>query len=389
MSSPKPVILCVDDEPNVLSGLRRTLHREFEVVTAEGGHKGLEALASRDDFAVVVSDMRMPQMSGAEFLARACERWPEVTRILLTGQSDMDSAIMAVNEGQIFRFLTKPADPETLSKALGAAVDQHRLVIAERELTQGTVRGVVNVLVDVLSMVSPRAHASTGRVVDDVTTLAGILELPDAWEFEVAAMLSSLGRVALPDDVLERVAAGRGLTPEEREQVERVPQVSGDLIDRIPRLGRVADMVRLQAEPLRKEWLEDPSDRLGIGAGLLRLAYTLEERRAQGMDPAEAEASILAEKGQHHPWAVDALQKVMTASSAAHGGAAPPRRVELSALTTGMVLEEDIVDGSGTLLVSKGYVVTSALVERLARFRSMRQMPDDVLVRGEAAAAAA
>lgn len=129
----RPRILCVDDEPRVLEGLRRQLGRRFDVRTATSGASGL-AIVDRDGpFAVVVSDMRMPAMDGAGFLRRVRERAVETVRILLTGYGDLQSAAAAVNEGSIFRLLSKPCPPDVLQEALAAAVQQHRQLVAARD----------------------------------------------------------------------------------------------------------------------------------------------------------------------------------------------------------------------------------------------------------------
>ncbi|MFH1417727.1 MAG: response regulator, partial [Planctomycetota bacterium] len=127
-------ILCVDDDPNILNAYRRGLRRLFEIETAEGGAEGLEAIASQGPFAVVVSDMRMPGMDGIQFLTAVKKRAPESVRIMLTGNADQQTAMDAVNEGSIFRFLTKPCPPEHLAKALTAGIEQYRLITAEKEL---------------------------------------------------------------------------------------------------------------------------------------------------------------------------------------------------------------------------------------------------------------
>jgi DNA-binding NtrC family response regulator len=120
--------------------------RMSESTTATSGKAGLERLSSDGPFAVVVSDMRMPEMNGAAFLAQVRERAPDTVRVLLTGQADLDSAIAAVNEGQIFRFLTKPCAPEMLISSLRAAEEQHRLITAERVLLEQTLHGAVKAL---------------------------------------------------------------------------------------------------------------------------------------------------------------------------------------------------------------------------------------------------
>ena len=119
----KPPILCVDDEPAVLEGMRDNLRRTFRVTTAGSGAEGLELLTEQQ-FAVVLSDMRMPEMDGAQFLTRARQIAPDTTRMLLTGYADIESAISAVNDGQVFRFLTKPCSQDRLVSSLAAGAGQ-------------------------------------------------------------------------------------------------------------------------------------------------------------------------------------------------------------------------------------------------------------------------
>src|SRR6478609_8240703 len=130
-------VLFVDDEPNVLTALTRNLRAVFEITSAESGQAALDVLGTTTaPFAVVVSDMRMPKMDGAAFLSRVKELSPLSTRLLLTGDSDIKSAIKAVNEGQIFRFLCKHCPPDTLASAVEAAIEQHALVTAERDIME-------------------------------------------------------------------------------------------------------------------------------------------------------------------------------------------------------------------------------------------------------------
>ena len=98
-------VLFVDDEPKVLDGIRRQLRNRLDVETANGAAAGLALIESKGPFAVVVSDMRMPEMNGARFLAKVNEIAPDTVRMVLSGQADLDSTVAAVNEGHIFRFL--------------------------------------------------------------------------------------------------------------------------------------------------------------------------------------------------------------------------------------------------------------------------------------------
>src|SRR5690242_15245267 len=131
-------VLFVDDEPLVLEGLRRSLHREFDVEVAGGPEDGLARIAKAAPYPVIVSDMRMPVMDGAEFLARVRTNSPDSIRVMLTGYADMEAAMRAVNEGRIFRFLNKPVSPEQLVLTLRACVVQYHLVRSEKELLENT-----------------------------------------------------------------------------------------------------------------------------------------------------------------------------------------------------------------------------------------------------------
>jgi CheY-like chemotaxis protein/GGDEF domain-containing protein len=129
-------ILFVDDENAVLDGYRRLLFRDFPVVTAVGGERGLATIRDNGPFAVVISDMRMPGMDGAEFLAEVRKAAPFTVRMLLTGHADLDSAIEAVNKGNIFRFLTKPCQKDVLVEAINSGLAKYRAAVAEKELAK-------------------------------------------------------------------------------------------------------------------------------------------------------------------------------------------------------------------------------------------------------------
>ncbi len=129
-------VLFVDDELSALRGYQRVLHGEFSVSTAVGGEQGLAAIQANGPYAVVISDMRMPGMNGAEFLARVRERAPHTVRMLLTGYADVQSAIQAVNQGNIFRFLTKPCERAELVKAINLGLEMYRAAMAEKEMVK-------------------------------------------------------------------------------------------------------------------------------------------------------------------------------------------------------------------------------------------------------------
>lgn len=125
-------MLFVDDDHRLLDGIRRRLRGRFDIETAVGPERGLEALAREPGWAVVVADMNMPGMDGAAFLGRAQQLCPDTVRMMLTGNADLDTAVAAINSGQIFRFLQKPIPPAELERFLVAGLEQRKLVDSTR-----------------------------------------------------------------------------------------------------------------------------------------------------------------------------------------------------------------------------------------------------------------
>ena len=181
-------ILFVDDEPNILAAYQRQLRKQFSVEIAVGPVAGLAAIQNPRDFAVVVADMRMPEMSGVEFLVKVKTTAPETVRMMLTGNADQATAIEAINEGSIFRFLNKPCTKEIMAKTLTAALVQYRLVTAEKQLLEQTLSGSIQVLTEVLSLVNPAAFGRAERARRYIHHIVTSMKLANVWQYEVAAM---------------------------------------------------------------------------------------------------------------------------------------------------------------------------------------------------------
>ncbi|MEG3895027.1 MULTISPECIES: response regulator [unclassified Microcoleus] len=128
--NPKLKILIVDDEPDNLDLLYRTFHRDYKVLRAESGPAALEILAKQGEVAVIISDQRMPKMSGTEFLSLTAAQYPDVIRIILTGYTDVEDLVEAINAGKVFKYVTKPWDAQELKTLVSQAVDTHNLLKA-------------------------------------------------------------------------------------------------------------------------------------------------------------------------------------------------------------------------------------------------------------------
>jgi GAF domain-containing protein/CheY-like chemotaxis protein len=136
----KPKLLVVDDEPDNLDLLYRTFYRQFKVLRAENGFDALTLLEQQPDIAVIISDQRMPGMSGTEFLSRTATQYPNIIRIILTGYTDVEDLVDAINEGRVFKYVTKPWEDEHLRAVVKQALDTHQVLKARTEELQRVLR---------------------------------------------------------------------------------------------------------------------------------------------------------------------------------------------------------------------------------------------------------
>ncbi|MGE0552838.1 MAG: response regulator [Gemmatimonadales bacterium] len=368
-------VLCVDDEASILKGLELYLRRGFEVLTATSGQAALDLLEQHADVVAVLSDMRMPGMDGAALLREVRERYPDVVRVMLTGNADVSAAVSAVNEGQVFRFLTKPCPTPELVRVMEAAVEQHRLVTTERVLLEQTLHGSLKALLDVLALANPESFGHASRVKALVTQLADRLDLPMRWQVEVAAMLAPLGWISLPPETQEALLRGRPLEASEAAMVRRLPGVTDALLKNIPRLDGVRAMIRAAADdgkPLAEITVGDP---VLFGAGILRVAADFDLMTARGDATRLALEAMQGRSGRYPPGALGALRTVVLPGATASGGSSAPvlHEIPMRLLSVGMVLAEDLRTEDGVLLAARGYEVSLGLVERAANLPETKQ----------------
>jgi len=372
-------ILLVDDEPAVLDGYRRLLHKEFVLHTAVGAGEALEAIAiaREDPFAVIVSDLRMPEMDGVQFLSRVRVVSPETVRIALTGQADIQTAVSAVNEGSLFRFLTKPCEKDVLAKALTAGLVQYRLVIAEKELLEKTLHGSITVLTEVLSLVNPAAFSRAIRIRRYVQHIVRKLQLEAAWRFDVAAMMSQLGCVTLDTETLEAIYAGQRLSPDEQVRFDGHPAVAAKLLSNIPRLEPVARMIA-QQDSIATSATDAkalPADAVTLGAQILKVALSYDQLRNGRNSHQESLSRLRLRPEQFERTVVDALDDLDMEE----------RRVEvkscrISDLECDMILQEDVRTKNGLLVVAKGQVISYPLLIRLRNFWQRQAIAPEIVV---------
>jgi len=354
-------VLCVDDDAFLLGILTKTIGVDYEVLTSSSGEEALKLIENSEPFQVVISDHRMPGLSGAQFLRAVRDQHPLIVRILLTGETDLVEVVAAMNQAGLFRFLLKPSTRAVLLDTLQAAVAQYQLQVAERELLQKTLIGTMRALSDVLAIANPTAFGHVSRIQELALGIAKQLKLPEQWPLEFASVAAQLGHIALPERTLSRLYAGETLSPAESIQVAQSALVAERMLKRIPRLDPVVDILsRLAAGRIS----DDPRPPESIGAEILRVvsAYGAVERATASRDTAIHR--LRAQAGRFDPEVLKALTELLGIED----GGDETMEVPISRVCVDMIVAEDLRTRTGVLLVTKGYRVSESFVARLGNF---------------------
>jgi response regulator RpfG family c-di-GMP phosphodiesterase len=404
-TAPQWTVLCVDDEPNILSALKRTLRPEgVRVITADGGTTALEILA-RESVDVVVSDMRMPEMDGAQLLEQVSQRWPASIRILLTGHADMSATVAAINRGRIFRYMNKPWDDTELRATVRQALEllglerekqrlealtqqQNGLLQEANALLEGRVaeRTVdlmlahdkvkrsyltsIKVFSGLLELRAGRLAGHGRRVAAMARKMAYALQRPDdeVQHIFVAGLLHDIGLIGVPDELLDKPVVR--FTPNESTLFRGHTTIGEQSLMPLEELQPVAALIRAHHE--RHDGQGWPDGRGGgeipLGARILAIVDAFDDLQSGHLTDArltvaEARACVCVGRGvRFDPEIVDVFMQVTEP--------APPKPssdlvMNSTQLEPDMVLARDLQSTAGVLMLSAGQVLNVALIERI------------------------
>ncbi|MCI0535464.1 MAG: response regulator [Verrucomicrobiales bacterium] len=377
-------ILFVDDDANILAAFQRNLRKQFPVDIAVGGEQGLSVIGAQGPYAVVVADMQMPRMNGLEFLKKLEEVSPDTVRIMLTGNADQKTAADAVNQGHVFRFLTKPCSTEDLAFTLTAALKQYSLVIAERELLEKTLSGSVKLLTEILSMTDPQSFGQAQTLRDYTRTYVKSMSLAASWEFELAALLSPIGMVTVPPPVAYKARTGTPLTGAEKDILARMPETGANLLANIPRLEKIAQIVRYHKKQYDGGGF--PADRLAgddlpVAARILKVLSDLLELENKGVPLAKALEEMQRRTGWYDPRVLDAcfvcFDVYLPRATQPSGS-----RLAISAkeLRVNDILASDVATKEGLLVVTAGTQISQMVLLKLRNFAELGDIKEPIYV---------
>jgi response regulator RpfG family c-di-GMP phosphodiesterase len=357
-------ILCVDDEESILRGFQLNLRKDFELHLASNGVEGLEVFDQEGGFALVLSDMRMPQMDGATMLSEIKKRDPEVVTVLLTGHTDFESAMSAVNEGSIFRMLSKPCPPEMLIRVLGDGLAQHDLIKSKRILLDQTLRGAVDALAQSLSTAKPLFFGRAQRVRRIANELSDMLKIEDAWRVDIACIFSQLAYISLPESVTEDVYYKRDLTSAVKEMVRKFPEETEKIIEKIPGLEDVAEILGKLTVQHRFE--EDDDTGLRKAASILRVALDFDYYEEQGHDRSLIVQTLKSRKDDYDPEVTECLSQLLVVAEQKYR----LEEITIRKLDVGMRLAQELRLSDGLLVASSGADVDRQLLKVIRNYVS-------------------
>lgn len=410
-----PTLLLVDDEASILSALRRVFRPlGYRVLTAESGVAALE-LARGETIDLVISDMRMPHMDGAQFLERIRQEQPHAVRILLTGYADINAIIAAINRGEIHRYIGKPWDDNDIVLVVREALARRALEVRNRELTELTARqneelrqlnsgleervrqrtaeieqvnGMLNVAYDELKsnfMLSMKIFAGlmelrhsglsgqSRRVSEWARRVCASLGLGErqSHDIYVAALLHDIGKIGFPDSMLGKSVSA--MSHEEVQRYRKHPLNAEAALMPLVQLRPVAAIIRSQHERLDGNGFPDGLEGAEIVQGALilapiidyenLLAGALSERR---FSPEDAASSVRRGVGTRYDAKI--VHAFLEAVAEPSTQETDDRCIAAGDLVAGMVLSRDLVSPQGALLLAAGYVFDARVVAQVREY---------------------
>ncbi|MDI1260013.1 HD domain-containing phosphohydrolase [Aquabacterium sp.] len=409
-------VLCVDDEPSILSAMKRLFRSSgHRILIAESGAAAL-ALLESEPIDLIISDMRMPMMTGAELLLQVRTRWPDITRLLLTGYADIDSTISAINEGQIHRYIAKPWKDSEILGTVAEAFERKALIAEKNRLEALSIRqneelktlnatleqkveertaelaqlndrlkkNYFNSIKSFSNLIELRGGQLVGhsrKVADLARRTAKVLNLDDAQSHEVfiAALMHDIGKIGLSDVTLSKPVSK--MTPEESTRYRLHPIFGEQALMGLDDMQPVAALIRSHHERHDGRGFPDglKEEAIPVGARILAIVDAYEGMQAghlitECLSTNEARTMIGRGRGtQFDPLVLDAFLSLF--AKPPPPPTHRPLKLRTDELRPGMILAVDFLSAEGVLLLAADHVLTDELIARIKTFERRGGQP--------------
>lgn len=426
-------ILFVDDEKNILNALRRVFrnHKHWKILTAQSPKEAI-AILSEHKISVLVTDHKMPQMEGAELLAKIRNKRPNTIKIMLTGQADNEAVMKAINDGDIYKYIIKPWDDQKLIDLIEEAVELYKVKVSEQkektlsekekmelkqhkeelekkfdqrtEQLQDTLYTIkdlnskvqtfmhdtTKLLLQVIELARPQLGAYSRKVLETSIRICQKINLPknEIMEIETSAMLHDIGKIDYPMFMLEKTVVD--YTEEELEMYYKHPQIGYKILSTIPEFNNIATIVSMHHEKLNGTGFPNHVvghniPRQSLIIGITEEYLQLKNRQYNSVDYyfQYAHQYFQDRIDKEYPAdLVEAIIKIMT-EDCDDTRNSDEITVSLKNLLPSMKLSRNLYTMSGTLLLAAGTVLDFQKINRIREFTRIDSLVSDIYVSRE------
>lgn len=427
--SARPRLLCVDDERNILSSLRRVFRKSgYKVEVADGGQNGLDLLG-RAPANVVISDMRMPEMDGAEFLKEVANRWPDTVRILLTGYSDMESTISAVNEAGIYRYINKPWNEDDLRLTVAQALEQQelkrdrerlrQLILAQNEelkslnnsleekieartadlqkaarllkksytKIRNNYRNVIEGFSQLIKIRESYSPNHSNQVAEHAQALAKQLGLAEREVEDIyfAGLLHDIGEIGMPGELVRTAHNARSAA--QQQQMREHAAVGASVLVSMPFLEQTARTIRSHHEAFDGSGYPDGlvGEDIPLGARIIAVVNEYDDMlsgKSLGQPNSTAETRRWLKSGagtRFDPMLVSSFLEILEREDE-NRERVVEKKIHASQLEERHTIVRDICNDRGIVLIRRGHVLTAPIIAKLTAFEADAGKPLEIFI---------
>jgi CheY-like chemotaxis protein len=369
----KPKIFYVDDDFVLLGFYANALKDDFDITVTSDPVDGIKTLKNNiaDPFQVIVSDFDMPCMDGVEFLKQAKEIMPDSVRIMLTASSDIHVAINALAQGDIFRLLNKPCASEMIKKNILTGIEQYNLITAEKVLLERTLLGSIGIMMEMLAIFNPEVFSQTIRLRNLSRKLTTRLKTANIWEIEIGILLSQIGCITIPSDIISKYYHGYVMSEEETNIYYSHPISGHKFISKIPRLEKIAEGIKYQFLNYSSKTIQ-PNEL----SQFIKLLSDYDRLIQRGKLPKTAIEILHSRSGAYN----DLLLQTLEAEVFNVVEGFVLKSIKVDELQVGMMLADDLCNDKSNVLIRKNSEITEITLELVKNFQRFEQIQESIKV---------
>ncbi|MBI9078269.1 MAG: response regulator [Pseudodesulfovibrio sp.] len=348
-------ILFVDDNDSAMTNLPKKFHAKFNLRYTSSYKKALAILKSDEQCGLLISELGLNNEDGITFLRTIRKFYPKTIRMVMTASTTFSDAFDALNSAQASRFIQKPCPADTLTKIIIHGMQLYEEALQKQQAMRKALLGSVNALVDILDLVNPEAMGFSKRIRNRVMKTGKALGIKRLWQLELAVMLSHIGCVALPSEIMEKMDQGKKLSPEEQQIFGMHPSIASNLLANIDQMSTVAEIISHQHDFLTPD---QP-----LESRIIKIALDLDRLERKGNTPLAILDKMRTKPKAYDPKVVETMAKLL-----ANRNTKSVYQLNIEELKEGMIMAKDMINKDGVKLLLRGQPISKASLIRLKAF---------------------